>query len=215
MSVELDRCHEEVPGDYYNRALEENFGQRFWHQRRFLEAGILLDQLKAENILDLGCHGGRFTNEILLRSPKASITGVDVSSPAIKFAQSKYPKIKFLVSHAQHLPFSSNYFDLVTCFEMLEHVDDPEVVLLEAHRVLKADGNFLVMVPVEEFLFRFIWFVWTKFGPGRVWRHVHVQKFNQKNLRVLLERSGFNLVKEKKFLFGMLLLIQARCRKAT
>lgn len=202
--------HRQVPGDYYHQAVRKNFLQHFWHLRRFKEVKNFLNDIKAKKILDIGCHGGRFTFEISQKFSGSSIDGIDISPVAINFAKKKYPTIHFQVARAEKLPFPTNRFDLVTCLEVLEHVKDPVKVLKEIKRVLKKEGNFIVLIPTMNLLFRLIWFTWVHLGPGRVWRHTHVQKFENDSLDNLLEQAGFKIIKRKLFLSGMLLLIQAK-----
>ena len=51
-------------------------------------------------------------------------------------------------AEAEHLPFSANSFDIVCLCEILEHVDDPHIVLREAVRVAKL--KVVITVPWEE-----------------------------------------------------------------
>lgn len=210
MKQSLEGHHQRVPGNYYHQAIRKNFFQRFWHYRRFAEVNNFLLHLNAQNILDVGCHGGRFTVEIAKNIPEASIKGIDISPAAIDFAKKQYPKINFKVGQADKLPYPASCFDLVTCFEVLEHVQNPARVLEEIKRVLKRKGNFLILVPAENFLFKAGWFIWSRLGPGRVWHHTHIQKFQHNALESLFVKTGFKIVKRKQFLLGMLLLIQAR-----
>jgi len=197
-----------VPGDYYDQSIRENVFQRYWHSRRFSEVGRFLKRLKAKKILDVGCHGGRFTYEISRKFPAASLFGIDISPIAVKYAIKKYPHFHFQVARAEKLPFKDNFFDLVTCLEVLEHVHHPQQVLKEIKRVLKKRGIFIILVPSENFLFRVGWFFWVRFGPGHVWQDAHLQKFKSNTLDSLLKNSDFKILRRKQFLLGMLLLIK-------
>jgi ubiquinone/menaquinone biosynthesis C-methylase UbiE len=209
LTKELEHLHEDVPANYYDHAISKNSLQRFWHTKRFSEVDKYLTGIKASRILDIGCHGGTFTNRIQRKFKNRKIYGIDISRNAIAYAQKKYQKIDFLVAKAEKLPFKDKSFDFVTCFEVLEHVERPDKVIREILRVLKDDGNFLVIVPTENLLFRTIWAVWTKLGPGRIWKHTHIQKFSNHNLDLILEHSGFRILKRNTFLLGMLLIVYA------
>lgn len=211
MKNDLDLFHENVPGDYYDRALRYNILQRFWHTRRFREVKDLLSRIEPRKILDVGCHGGLFTNEIAGYYKQSAICGIDISPSAIKFARSKYrSKIRFGVGRAERIPYPNDSFDLVTCLEVMEHVDNPTEVVGEIKRVLKEKGHFIVLVPTENLLFKIIWFFWSRFGPGKIWKHTHVQEFINHSLDKLLIKHGFEIANRKSFLLGMLLLIHAR-----
>lgn len=100
---------------------------------------------KAKKILDLGC--GEGTRLSLLRKEKAETVGVDINDVAIKIAKKKYPDCKFIKSDLVKLPFNDNVFDLVYSAFVLEHLDEPEKVLLEALRVTKHGGHIVLIAP--------------------------------------------------------------------
>ncbi len=206
----LDHLHREVPGSYYDNAIENNIFQRYWHKKRFYKVSQYLENNVAPSVLDVGCHGGTFTNQISKVLPESKIFGIDISENAIKYAKKKYKKISFSVARAEALPFKKNSFELVTCFEVLEHVKKPKEIIKEFFRILKPGGNLIIIVPTEVMLFEIIWFFWTKLGPGRVWTHTHIQKFKNYNLDNLLKDSKFKIINRHKFIFGMLLIIYAR-----
>lgn len=205
----LDKAHEDVPGNYYHEAIKRNILQRFWHLQRIKYIKKMLNTVSANNVLDVGCHGGRLTYELQKRLPEAKIYGIDISKQAIAFAQKKYKQISFQVGRAEKLPFAPKSFDLVTCLEVLEHVPSPHKVILETRRVLKKKGHLIILVPSENMLFRTIWYFWTHLGRGRVWHHTHVQKFTNKNLDELLINNGFEVKEKKLFILKMLMLIYA------
>jgi 2-polyprenyl-6-hydroxyphenyl methylase/3-demethylubiquinone-9 3-methyltransferase len=170
----------------------------------------MLATLSPGRVLDVGCHGGRFTQEVVTRYPSSRISGIDMSQHAIRYAKKRNPKVDFRVARAESLPYKNGSFDLVTCFEVLEHVEDPVQVVGEMRRVLSPQGYIMMLVPSENWLFRLVWFFWTRFGPGRVWHHTHVQKFHHETLDTLLSKNGFRIIRRKLFIFGMLLLILAQ-----
>lgn len=205
-----DSYHNKIPGNYYDLSTAKNSFQRFWHQKRYAEVGRTLEKIRAKMVLDIGCHGGRLTSKILEKIPQAKIFGIDISRQAIDYASKKYPLINFRIARAENIPFDNSMFDLITCFEVLEHLEDPSAAIKEINRTLKNGGNFLILVPTENLLFKIIWSLWTKFGPGKIWQHTHIQKFTDKKLDTLLEKYGFRIIHRKTFLLGMLLLIRAQ-----
>jgi ubiquinone/menaquinone biosynthesis C-methylase UbiE len=210
MIKNLNDLHQEVPGNYYDHAISKNLFQRFWHKKRFREASKYLKTINATKILDVGCHGGTFSNIVQRENKQAEMYGVDISKQAIEYANRRFKHIKFSVGSAENLPFKDKYFDFVTCFEVLEHIEEPALAIREAYRVLSKNGNYLIIVPTENLIFRVIWLIWTKFGPGRIWKHTHVQKFTDKKLDAILKKNRFNIINRNTFLIGMLLIIQAQ-----
>lgn len=200
----LTEIHEDVPAEHYDNGIKKNLFQKFWHSRRFHEVRKVVKPVKGR-ALDVGCHAGKFTSEILPLLETKEIYGMDISPSAIKLAKKRIKHGQFLVADAESLPYKTNYFDAVFCLEMLEHVDSPKRVLAEIKRVLKKGGYFVALVPNETRLFKTIWFLWTMYYP--VWRHAHVQSFKGKELDKALRDAGFKILQTKNFNMGMLKLV--------
>jgi SAM-dependent methyltransferase len=88
------------------------------------------------------------------------------------------------------LPFADDSFDLVTAFDVIEHVEDDRQVFGELTRVLKPDGHLLFSVPLHPAF-------WTTFDD-----YVgHARRYEPAALQALLEFNG--LVVESSAVFGM------------
>ena len=204
MQKTLQQIHEDVPADYYDKGVKDNFLQKIWHERRFSELKSFIRSPRGK-ILDVGCHSGLFTSKFS-KDPSVAIYGIDISSEAIVLAKKRIKKGHFYVADAHKLPFENSFFDVIFCFEMLEHVEMPEKVISEIFRVLKKGGRGVILIPTDNKLFKTIWYLWNLYRP--VWKHAHIQSFNEEKLTVLLRKRKFKIVKSKKFNFEMLLLIE-------
>lgn len=100
-----------------------------------------------EKILDIGCSYGWTLNA--LTGKAQTLVGIDMNEAALSQAQSDYPHIQFTHQSAEVLPYNSNEFDVVILSEVIEHVGDAkkQLVIDEAHRVLKCDGVFIFTAP--------------------------------------------------------------------
>lgn len=214
----LNAIYNKVPVDYYQKGVEKNFLQRFWHRRKYALCKKIIKELQADqvtlsnntrskrfrfrNILDVGCASGLMISEIAKDLPEASFTGVDVYKKAINFARKRYQNIDFLVSRAEKLPFYKKKFDLVISYETIEHVENPERMLFEIKRILRNGGVLILSMDSGSILFRVTWFFWEK-TFGNAWKNTHVHPFNHQELENLTKKVGFR-VKEKLFShFGM------------
>jgi ubiquinone/menaquinone biosynthesis C-methylase UbiE len=114
------------------------------HIARYAFAARLADQAR---ILDIGCGTGYGTAELAQHA--RFVTGIDVSAEAIGYAHAHYPlpNTTFLAASATALPFSPASFDLITAFEVIEHLDNWHELLIEARRLLHPNGMFLVSTP--------------------------------------------------------------------
>lgn len=200
----LLEIHEDVPAEHYDKGIEKNIFQRYWHLKRFSEVKKVIKPVSGR-WLDVGCHSGTFTSKILPKIGSKKVSGVDISSSAITLAKKRIPEGGFQVADARKLPFKTNTFEAVFCLEMLEHVDDPISVISEIKRVLKPKGYGVILVPSDNRLFKIVWFLWTMYYS--VWRHAHVQSFQNKDLEKIIKKTGLKLKLSKTFNFGMLKLV--------
>ncbi len=106
-------------------------------------------QIAAEGskILDLGCGKSFITAEIKKQSPGAELSGLDYSLSAIDFAAQKFKEIDFCVANALDPPYASNYFDLVVCNNLWEHVPDPLNLLEKIRKITKPGGYLIISTP--------------------------------------------------------------------
>ena len=113
------------------------------HKHRYQFASSFTSDKK---ILDLGCGSGY--GSVYLNNA-SSYLGIDISSETIEECRSKFfgPNKSFKVDNAQDLELMDASFDVITCFEVLEHVTQPEKIISEVSRVLTSDGIFISSTP--------------------------------------------------------------------
>lgn len=102
--------------------------------------------LKHIDVLDLGCGGG-ILSESMARSG-ANVTGIDLSSSLIDCAQQHAQERHLDISYHNHgiaqQQQSTQRFPLITCLEMLEHVEHPDQILAHCAECLSAEGTLIV-----------------------------------------------------------------------
>lgn len=99
-----------------------------------------IENLEGKKVLDVGCGGGVLT-EAMARSG-AICTGIDAEEQTITTA-SKHAKQEGLTIDYQAIAIENMQeggFDIVTCMEMLEHVQNPQTVIHHCARLLKPGG---------------------------------------------------------------------------
>ncbi len=104
--------------------------------------------VKEKTILDVGCGGGILSES--LASLGAMVTGIDADPRSIEIAK-KHASHSSLVLTYHTTPvetFPHSPFDMVTCFEMLEHVAAPETVI-KACAAKLAPGGYLFLSTIN------------------------------------------------------------------
>lgn len=149
-------------------------------------------------LLDIGCGwDARFLKAI--EPYIGSGVGVDFKAPEIAAGKLRTERLTL----QDHLPYAEASFDLVTMLAVLEHLEQPEAILREIHRVLRPGGQLVLTVPskaakpVLEFL---------AFRLGIVSRDEiadHKVYYNRKSLKELFNLTGFSLRRHRYFQLGM------------
>jgi GT2 family glycosyltransferase/ubiquinone/menaquinone biosynthesis C-methylase UbiE len=100
----------------------------------------------SKKILDVGCASG-FLGYALKIKNKAEVWGVEINKDAAYKAMHKIDKVinKPIEAALDDLP--NNYFDTIICADVLEHLVEPEAVLLKLKEKLKLSGEFIISLP--------------------------------------------------------------------
>lgn len=164
-----------VPDEHRESVMEAE------HLARYIWAGQIASGRTA---LDAGCGAG-YGAAMLAAAGAAAVTGLDASAEAIEEAERTYGDVAgFVGGDLLALPFDPDSFDLVTCFEAIEHVRDPERALAEMARVLRPGGVLLISSPNRKTSAEgnpFHFFEWTDEEMDSALREVfgHVRLYRQ------------------------------------
>ena len=101
----------------------------------------------AGSILEVG--GGQSGLTSMLYPP-AQVTNLDLNPGYASAAPNRRANMRFVAGDAREMPFSDASFDIVTMFDILEHVEEDRLVVAEATRVLRPGGWILVSTPDRE-----------------------------------------------------------------
>jgi len=114
------------------------------HFHRYLYAS---QYVKNRLVLDLATGEGYGAN--ILASSASMVVGIDIDVDAVRHAAAKYksPKLQFIAGSITDIPLAAGSFDMVTCFEAIEHIEGQERLLAEVKRALAADGVLIVSTP--------------------------------------------------------------------
>lgn len=153
----------------------------------FLKCGVA----KNKRILDIGTNLGSFPNE-LHNFGYEEVFGIDIRKEAISNGQQHYTAIRdHLSSYDGHvIPFDKESFDVITMFDVIEHIPKVAEFLVEVKRVLAPGGRLIFQTP--NIFINSVWstIVWRSFG----WREEHCSLQSLRSLRKLLLNAGFDRI---------------------
>jgi GT2 family glycosyltransferase/SAM-dependent methyltransferase/glycosyltransferase involved in cell wall biosynthesis len=145
------------------------------HYHRYLFAAPLVADRR---VLDLA--SGEGYGAALLARRAREVVGIDIDQPSVEHSQRTYPLDNLLFDQGDMLDlsrFPDGAFDVVICFEAVEHVADQERLLSEIARVLSPAGLLVLSTPDREV------------HPGKSHHHnpFHVRELSRAELSGLLE----------------------------
>lgn len=143
---------------------------------------------KTGKILDIGCDVGHFLNEAKKRGWE--VYGTEYTDEAIvKCQQNGIIIFKGKLNHDWFVP---EMFDIVTSFEVIEHINNPIEEVLNVHKILRKGGLFYVTTPNFNAIERFI----LKGKYNSVIQYPeHLCYYTKRTLHYLLSNNGFKKLK--------------------
>ena len=137
------------------------------------------DLVAGRRVIDLA--SGEGYGSALLGEAAASVIGVDLDHAAVVHASVTYraPRLRFVEGSIAEVPLRGQRFDVVVCFEALEHVEEQDALCAEAARLLVAGGLFVVSTPNRE--------VYSE-GAGGFQNPFHVRELDLGEFATLLRR---------------------------
>ena len=141
-------------------------------------------------ILDVGAGDGSLIKLLLHKYPQCIGIDINPSDSIVKKAS------------ITNIPEENEVFNTVFCTEVLEHLNNRQIKLglQEIRRVLKLNSNLILSVPFDEDLEQnsFI----CPHCEKKFHKVGHLQSFNKKNLKPLLETNGFAVLSIKIYALG-------------
>ncbi|MFG1698120.1 class I SAM-dependent methyltransferase [Nonomuraea sp. NPDC049309] len=151
----------------------------WWYRER---RAILRAQLRRlgrpGRALDIGAAGGGNTR--VLAEAGWAATAADTSPEAVESARER--GLDAVRADARALPFLTGSMDLVTAFDVLEHIREDDLVAAEIARVLAPGGHALIAVPCDMAL-------WSAHDEAVG----HVRRYDRDTLTVVVEKAGLTV----------------------
>ena len=180
---------------YVSGRFEYQFKNLFIPSATYRKENLYTERLKiiesyipSGKLLDVGAAAGHFMETALERGWDSY--GVEISPFAVKYAREKL-NIKTISNMSLiKKKFEDNFFDVVTTWDVLEHLKNPLEVVGEVYRILKVEGMLFVFVPNFESVEVSI----CKEKCDTIVADTHLIYFTPKTIKELLRKSGFDIL---------------------
>lgn len=148
-----------------------------------------------KRVLDIACGVG-YSAPLFIQAGAFEYTGVDIKEELIHYANQKYStnRIKFETGNICSFT-NQNQFDLITCFETIEHLDDYKLALKNLYKLLSSKGILFISSPN-----RVITSPKAKTLHDKPANEFHIHEFKPEELSDELIKVGFKL--ESNSFFG-------------
>ena len=144
---------------------------------------------KVGKLLDVGCGVGTFLE--IAKTKKWDAIGVEISNSAIRNTQKK-KNLEVYEGSIELLPRQYKDFDLITAWDVIEHVEDPVDFLLHINKILKKDGILVLKIPNSQSISVRFYMLLSRIS-NRDYIHAtsHLSHFTASTISLTLEKAGF------------------------
>jgi 2-polyprenyl-3-methyl-5-hydroxy-6-metoxy-1,4-benzoquinol methylase len=167
--------------------VEEREGRVLTFERNLAPLEQLVASISStRRLLDVGCHIGVMVEIAQARGWEA--WGVEPSVWASEQARAR--GLHVITGTLDQAQLPENYFDVVTMWDVIEHLTDPASEIRQVYRVLKPGGIFAIhTIDIESLFARLL-------GPRWPWlMEMHLYYFSPRTLSKMLTRNGFQVIR--------------------
>ncbi len=158
----------------------------------------LMPQKPENRVLEIGSGKGGTLMSLKNNQLAQEVVGVELMEMEDSYQQA--PEIdKMIIGdiESMEIPYPENYFDVILCGDVLEHLHDPWAVLKKLHSLLKPGGKVIISLPnIREFNAMVKIFVRGDFTytDSGTFDETHLRFFCKRNMKALVESCGLDLV---------------------
>jgi len=146
----------------------------------------------AATFLEIGCGTGFVLAGMHRVFPKLRISGSDIFTEGLAFAQQRTANVSLFQMDARCIPFEEE-FDVIGAFDVLEHIEEDGDVLGQMFKATKLGGGIVLTVPQHRFLWSFV----DEYS-------FHKRRYTRMELLEKVKRAGFDLTYTSSFVSFLL-----------
>ena len=152
---------------------------------------LLRHGIEGKHCIDIGPGTGRWLT-FLKQNNAAYLAAIDISGESLNRCAALCNKTQKADLESDAFDFESDFFDVVLCFEVLEHLTDPENFITEVGRVVKNGGLILMSVPNVVSLGARIRMLLGILPLAVTADSTHVRFYRKKDIQRLFSAHGLN-----------------------
>ncbi len=192
-SPEVARAYTDYPDNGFDLT-DKNAENSFWvssRNRLFkrLVQQHLLPSGKTK-FLEIGCGTGDFIQQIV-HTENLEITGSEVYLKGLVYAKKNLPNLDFVQFDVTQGKIGQQ-FDIITAFDVIEHIDNDHAALANINQMLNKDGVVILSVPQHMFL-------WSRLDEIVK----HKRRYSKRELVAKLKENGFEISYATSFVFAL------------
>jgi len=154
--------------------------------KEYFEDFFRFSDINNKCVLDAGCGIG-YSSKIL-KSKGNHVFSFDTNRKSVTYAKKSMGVEYPLVASVESIPFKDKVFDAVYFLDVLEHLPEPLSVLKDLRRVLKDEGELLLITP-NGLIRKSINIIFGK----DIGDKTHIKEFTYKELKELMAKAGFRI----------------------
>jgi len=172
--------------------------KKYWDKNRVLSSEVFqfpvyqflsnyIKKNKIKTLIDLGCGIGSKLSYVNFHNPSTEIIGIDQDDP-ISYCKKTYAFGKWLVDDFENpLLIKELKAELLICCDVIEHLEDPDVLLDYIKSMLKKDGTAIISTPERDRLRG----VNCTHSPNKF----HIREWSYDEFEIYLQSHGFEILK--------------------
>ncbi len=149
-------------------------------------------------ILEIGCGQGATLIKLKELGKASEVVGLDINKDVLLKNRYKLDNILIGDIESLEIPYSEEYFDIIICADILEHLIDPWNTIKKLKKYIKNSGLLIVSIPNIRYI-KSIYSIAVmgdfKYSDAGILDKTHLRFFCKRNMEELIHYAGFYILK--------------------